>query len=62
MDELNSKDLKSIQNNTWSAHSQYYNLGLELDLSTDTLTALRRYLSVTMLYSSAGYMAEERLS
>lgn len=40
--ELNIDDLCTVQTATWSAFSQWYNIGLQLGLSAATLDALRR--------------------
>ena len=42
VDFLKVRDLSTVQNTTWNARSQWYNIGLGLDISADTLDAIRR--------------------
>ena len=42
VDILKFRDLSAIQKTTWGARSQWYNVGLELGISADTLDAIKR--------------------
>ena len=39
---LRINDLKKIQRTVWEARTQWYNLGLELDITPDTLDAIKQ--------------------
>ena len=39
---LTIKDLNTVQNETWSAHTKWYNIGLKLGILADTLDAISK--------------------
>ena len=41
LDHLNSNDLQRVQNSIWEARVQWYNLGLGLDITPDSLDAIK---------------------
>ena len=41
-DQLCISDLRKVRNTIWDARSQWYNVGIELDISVDTLDAISR--------------------
>ena len=41
-DQLSSGDVATVQNLTWDARSQWYNIGLNLGISTGSLDAIKK--------------------
>ena len=41
LEKLSIDDLKEVQNRTWKVRAKWYNFGVALDLSADTLDAIK---------------------
>jgi hypothetical protein len=42
---LGLSDLRRVQNTLWEARTQWYNLGLELDISLDSLDSIEQAIA-----------------